>query len=119
MSEALRLHPDTVRELAAAIADELREPLPMGNKPLTVAEVASLLGCSADFVRSHRAELGVLPAKGTKPRLLFDAARVRAFMQAPGEVRNGITQTKPKSHTRRRRRSTPNLLPIREPAHEY
>jgi hypothetical protein len=105
----LRLHPDTVRQLATAIAEELRAGLPAADKPLTVAEVARMLGCSAGFVRDHRRELGVLPATGSRPRLRFDPERVGAYMRAPT-----LEPTKRTVEAKRRRQSnTAALLPIR------
>jgi hypothetical protein len=109
MTAPIRLHPDTVRQLATAIAEELRAGLPTADKPLTVAEVARMLGCSADYVRQHRHELGCLERKGTRPRILFDPERVREFMRVPT-----LEPTKRTVEAKRRRQSnTAALLPIR------
>ena len=81
-------------------------------KPLTVAEVAKMLGRSPDYVRDHRHELGVLPATGTRPRLMFDPRAVRQAMQATPEAVSPRVD-KPTPNTRRRRsRSQADLLPI-------
>lgn len=93
---AAALAPEIARRVAAVVGDELvdavlerlggvgvgalgRAPAPT---PLTAREVAERLGCSYDFVRDHRHELGVLPVVGARPRLLFDAAAVDAWATA-------------------------------------
>jgi hypothetical protein len=108
----LRLHPDSVRELAVAIADELRGELPVPARPLTAGEVAQRLGRSPDYVRAHRRELGVLPAEGSRPRLLFDPQRVAEAMRAPQPP--STAEPERKTHPRSRTRSgSASLLPIR------
>jgi hypothetical protein len=111
VSKTVRLHPETVCELAVAIADELRNGVTdfPGGRPLTVGQVGEMFGRSREWVRDHRDELGVLPTTGTRPRLMFDPAKVQEAMRAP----TPIDTTRPKPHGRRRRRSSPDLLPIR------
>ncbi len=55
---------------------------PAIGRQLTVADVAARLGRSADWVRDHRAELGLLPAEGRRPRLLFDPEAVAVWATA-------------------------------------
>jgi hypothetical protein len=108
-------HAELVEAIAQRTVELLSETAPIGAKPLTVAEVANLLGRSPDYVRAHRHELGVLPATGTRPRLMFDPERVSQAMRASETLPPTSVGAEPKPHTRRLRRSSsaPSLLPIR------
>ena len=106
------LHELVVEATARRVVELLREEaLPVAGKPLTVAQVAEMFGRSHEWVRDHRAELGVLPATGTRPRLIFDARRVGEFMRAP--TPEATESAEPHARRRRRSRSTAALLPIR------
>jgi hypothetical protein len=74
---------ELVEGIAVRVVELLLEDAPaIGSKPLTVAEVAKLIGRSEDYVRVHRGELGALPTNGVRPRILLDAEAVRRFMRA-------------------------------------
>lgn len=66
------------------------------------ARVAQEIGRSRDFVRDHRHELGVLPAEGDRPRLLFDVEAVRRWATARDEVVRSEGSGSPQSRRLRR-----------------
>ena len=84
----------------------------------STADVARELGMSADWVREHRHDLGVLPSAGPRPRLLFDPSSVRAWATARDEVVRSSVQSVSAHHVHARGRglragSGTDLLPIR------
>lgn len=109
---------DTLVDAIAARVVELldeRRPIAAGDELVwTTDRVAQELGRSEWWVREHRHELGVLPATGVKPRLLFDAAAVRAWATANASDATPPTAAPPVARPGRRRPvSRPDLLPIR------
>jgi hypothetical protein len=137
-----RMHPDDLAALADLIAERLRPMIDAPDPPscprcgalawekpvlLTAAEVARSYGVSAQWVRDHASDLGVLRlGDGPRPRLRFDAERVATALNASAarEGDKGSQQAQVAAATevarRRRRRSTrtsvqsgPELLPIR------
>jgi len=82
-STPLRLHPDDVAAIAAAIARLLRDEPPPAAPLLTADEVASSLGVTADWVRVNGELLGgVRLGTGPKAHWRFDLAKARAAMTA-------------------------------------
>lgn len=92
----------------------------------TTARVAAELGFSAEWVRDHRHELGLVTTSGARPRLMFEAAAVRSWATAregargPGERSQEADIPVPRASRRSRsaasRSSVPvavDLLPIR------
>ena len=117
--------PDLVEAIAQRVVELLREA-PVGvvdagaGEPVlwTTARVAAELGFSAEWVRDHRAELGVVTMPGARPRLLFEAAAVRAWATAreAGERSQAAEAPPARAPRRARRRSSgtgADLLPIR------
>jgi hypothetical protein len=79
---------------------------------LSPSDVAARLGRSVAWVRDHRAELGVLPASGQRPRLWFTEAGIEAY------TRREQPEAKPAKPVRAkpRRRGRPtgaDLLPVK------
>ena len=109
------------RRVAALVLDELRAGRVVSEpaRPLSAREVAVRLGRSPEWVRDHRDELGVLPGRGPRPRLLFDAAAVEAWATArsAGERSEGAGEAVASAGQGRRRRRRAGtdvpLLPIR------
>lgn len=108
--------------VAERVVEMLRdEPLPSsGTKLLGVRDVARLAGRSPDWVRAHRDALGVVVVvvgNGTRPRLQFDATKVREALSAEAISRShGATLNVSRDGTPRRRRrpsTTADPLPIR------
>lgn len=123
MSEAERVLSDTDVDAVARRVVELlradRAATGASGEHLvwTCGEVAAAIGRSADFVREHRDELGVLPAEGRRPRLLFDPARVRDWASAREASGRPQAANPAPVLTSRRRRGEPSgtgvdLLPI-------
>jgi hypothetical protein len=133
-----RMHPDDLAALADLIAERLRPMIDAPDPPscprcgalawekpvlLTAAEVARSYGVSAQWVRDHASDLGVLRlGDGPRPRLRFDAERVATALNASAarEGNRGSTPEGPPAPAvvrRRRRRPPPptsvQLLPIR------
>ncbi len=82
---AERLHPDDLVALADLIAKRLAVELRPAPEPvfLTAAQVAERFGLSAEWVRDHAAELGVIRiGTGTRPRLRFEAEKVISALTA-------------------------------------
>jgi hypothetical protein len=110
-----------VDAIAARVVELLRSggPAPAQGGLLTTRQVAQRLGLSTDWVREHRQELGVLPASGDRPRLLFDPAAVEEFATArmASERSAGPDSTAVPSRLPHRSRARtgdgPDLLPIR------
>jgi AraC-like DNA-binding protein len=72
-----------LERLADLVADRLAKrlagALPPPERPLTVAEVAEVLGMSRAYVYDHADELGAIRrGAGRRPRLRFDPAIVAA-----------------------------------------
>jgi len=112
----IRLDAWTIAELADAIAERLASPPPPSAAApylLTARQVADRLGRSTDWVRDHRADLGVLPAEGERPRLLFDRERVDAFVHADAVLGARAPLAAPAPAHRRRTTPQAPLLPIR------
>ena len=89
-----------------------------GSRVLTSRQVAERLGRSTAWVREHRGELGQVPGVGERPRLLFDAAAVEAWVTAREEVvKSRAAEPASLLAPARRRRhasgSGVDLLPIR------
>jgi hypothetical protein len=106
---------DTLAEaVAVRVVELLRQEgmAPVAGRPLTVREVGRLFDRSPDWVRDNRQRLGVLPAEGERPRLLFDPQAVERAMRATSAK---AEPAKSKPYMRRRRRVAPEreLLPIR------
>lgn len=106
--------------VAVRVVEMLRPSVPAADGPLawTTGDVARELGRSADWVREHRQELGLLPAVGERPRLMFDPAAVRAWATARHEdVRSVAPEPAPTLAARRPRaariRTDVDLIPIR------
>lgn len=84
----------------------------------TTARVAAELGRSEEWVRDHRHELGVLPAAGVRPRLMFDAGAVRSWATARDGREQSVAADRPPVLAARRvapsrASSDIDLLPIR------
>jgi hypothetical protein len=84
---------------------------------LTARQVAERLGRSVEWVRDHRAELGLVHGSGPKPRLLFDIEAVDGWAHTRSQPTQPVV---PHAHPRRRPRSqrrplsgATELLPIR------
>lgn len=129
MKPGSSMDPDFVELIAQRVVELLREA-PVGvvdagaGEPVlwTTGRVAAELGFSAEWVRDHRAELGVVTMPGARPRLLFEAAAVRAWATAregargTGEMSQGA-ESPPVRRPRRSRSASSgtgaDLLPIR------
>lgn len=122
---AVSSSPDLVEAIARRVVELLREePAAAVSEPVlwTTGRVAAELGRSAEWVRDHRVELGVVTTSGRRPRLMFEAAAVRAWATAregargTGE-RSQATESPPTLSPRRSRRASmgtaADLLPIR------
>lgn len=140
-----RLHPDDLAALADLVADRLAERLISADgrpslgvrsgeavahpemsreRPgalLSAREVAARFGVSADWVREHQTELGVVRlGDGPRPRLRFDPVRVAEAMTARAESEGSEAEETRVAAvdlpSRRRSRSGDALdsLPVRE-----
>jgi hypothetical protein len=128
-----RLHPENLKTIVELLREELggvraelaglrqelaepREGLPMGDDFLTANELADRIGRSAEWVRDHKFDLGViLLGDGPKPRQLYSFARALEGMSKLASQHRTPTEA-PKSRPRRRRprpTSGVDLLPIR------
>lgn len=115
------LAPESVDAVARRVVELLADAPTETSGPLvwTPAQVAEHVGRSVDWVREHRHDLGVLPAEGERPRLLFDPAAVRAWASArdrsvrsvPTEPASALTSAPRRP---RRNRTGADLIPIRE-----
>jgi hypothetical protein len=112
---------DVLADLVALrVVEMLRAPAPTPDEDLawSTSRVAAVLGMSEEWVRDHRAELGVIAVKGARPRLMFDPVAVRAFATAREEgVRSVVRDAAPAQEMSPRRprriRTDADLLPIR------
>lgn len=129
MEPAQSMELGLVEAIARRVVELLREA-PAGvvdvgaGEPVlwTTSRVAAELGFSAEWVRDHRGELGVITTSGTRPRLMFEAAAVRAWATAregargTGE-RSQVAESPPVRRPRRPRSPSSgtgaDLLPIR------
>lgn len=134
----MKLHPESVAAIVDQLAEAVIEPVaqrvaeihrgePSVGAPLmTAADVAQRFGVSAEWVRDHAQELGVIRigdvGPGRRPRLRFDPRRVEETFAARisrEEVRRSPADEAPapdRVTARRRRRPTApsvQLLPIR------
>lgn len=142
MSAPARLHPDDLAALAELVSERvvarLRSadattngtsgpPWPVGGREsererpvlLTAQEVARRFGVSAEWVRDHRDELGVVRlGDGPRPRLRFDAEIVVEALTRRSTCKGSETE---KAQTRaagrrttppRERAAAPGLLPV-------
>lgn len=88
-----------------------------GPLVISVRQVAVRLGRSAEWVRDHRDELGLVAGQGARPRLLFDAAAVERWATARDEVVQSqpAEAASPLARSRKRRSrvgSGVDLLPV-------
>jgi hypothetical protein len=117
IADAVGLPPEAVLAFAELVMDLAagRSASSPGRRLLTVAEVAQLAGRSRDWVRDHRAELGVVTVgHGPRPRLMFDGDAVRRRLSAPAPEPYRIGGGQAAAPRRRRRPSTTvELLPIK------
>ncbi len=98
MSRTVRLDPDQLDELAAAIARHLRaESKPSGDGLVDAATVARELGVSRSFVYQHSEDLGARRLNG-RGRLRFDREQATAAFAA-------MESDAPARQQQRRRRS--------------
>jgi len=110
-----------VDAIARRVVELLGEPDPAASAAAlvwTTARVAAEIGMSEEWVRDHRDDLGALPAKGERPRLLFDPAAVRAWATAREEGERSPRRNPAPAKARRRApaqrmSSGVDLLPIR------
>lgn len=115
--------PDLVEAIARRVVELLRDDGaadigPAGPRMWSTARVAAELGRSAEWVRDHRGELGVVTLTGDRPRLLFDPARVCAWATAREVSERSQAAERPQTRPARRsgRASSgtgADLLPIR------
>lgn len=119
MTEPARLHPDDVKAIARAVVALLREE-PRGSADLIdAAEVGRRFSVTAEWVREHAEDLGVLRlGNGSRPRLRFDPERVAAAL-SPRVTggRSGREEEPAGAPVARRRRprdpgSSSGLLPV-------
>lgn len=121
MEASRSMEPDLVEAIARRVVELLRkEPAAAALEPVlwTTARVAAELGRSAEWVRDHRHELGVVTTSGRRPRLLFPAVAVREWATSRGTGERSQAPESPPPRRSRRRRSASlgtgaNLLPIR------
>lgn len=125
MSLLGRLHPDDLERLAELVADRLVERLerrPFGHASrselVTATEIAQRFGVSAEFVRDHADELGVVRiGTGPRPRLRFDPVNAAEWLAAryPGNGSPTPDPARRLAKPLRARRSTGSgrpLLPV-------
>ncbi len=108
----VRLDAESIEAVARRTTELLREddPKPLGPALMTVAEVSSRLGRSADWVREHREELSVrVIGTGERPRLLFP----REAVEALARTRKAAAPPTTTRAARLRARPPADLLPIR------
>lgn len=118
----MREHDEFAEIVARRVVEMLRSEPPVVDDQADAlvwdtGRVAREIGRSREFVRDHRHELGVLPAEGERPRLLFDAEAVRRWATAREDVVGSGTRESPRA---RRLRQAPasglgtgaDLLPI-------
>lgn len=117
-----RLHPDDLAQLADLIAERLAERLTPTPEPvlLTAQQVAERFGVSAEWVRDHAAELGVIRlGQGTRPRLRFELSTVTAAMRSRSAGKPSMSPDPPPAGRSRRKRPSDRavasgLLPLSE-----
>ncbi|HEV2752937.1 MAG TPA: hypothetical protein VGV36_03765 [Solirubrobacteraceae bacterium] len=113
MSEPVTLAPESVSAIAHAVAELLRdEPTTTGERLLTAAQVAALLGVARATVYEHADELGAQRlGDGVRGRLRFDRdTALSAWARRPTPP-----APEPERTTTRRRTTAAraDLLPIR------
>ena len=128
MSQHERVLSDAdVEAVAAALAPKVVELLrgtpavaPVDAVPglWSTAQVGDFLGRSAEWVRDHRDELGVITTGGVRPRLMFDPGAVRSWATAREGVVRSETRDPASPLGAKRKRSQrmgtgADLLPIR------
>jgi hypothetical protein len=112
---------DLVEAIAQRTAELVLERLTGGQMPAGLVDartVADALGCSAETVRDHADELGVVRlGDGPRPRLRFDLATARVAWSARSGSGRSQPSDPPMSSGRRPRKVPPNveLVPIRRP----
>jgi hypothetical protein len=121
MEFSVRLDPDQLEQLADLVAERLQSQVPAtpATEVVGVAELAKRLGCSPDYVRDHREELG-----GVKPggRTLYPWPPPVLQNARDGSERSSTTPDPVPSGVSRPRRihprgqvpsQVPELLPVR------
>jgi hypothetical protein len=104
--------------VACRLAEMLRER-DEGPRMLSATEVGRRLGRSAEWVRDHRDELGVVSlGDGPRPRLSFPSERVEAYLACSSGRRTEEPENGSDKPTARRRARAPagresQLLPVR------
>ncbi len=109
MSAPARLHPADLERLGELVVDGLAERLEgqSSEEPrtefVTAADIARRFGVSAEFVRDHADELGVVRiGTGPRPRLRFDPVKVEAALTVRVDSSRSLGPARP----RRRPKST-------------
>lgn len=106
---------DLVEAIARRVVELLREePATITDAPepmlWTTSRVAAELGRSAEWVRDHRDELGVVTTSGARPCLMFDRAVVCAWATAREPPTDVAPQPTPQ--VRRRASRTTSNVPL-------
>jgi hypothetical protein len=116
--------PDVIEAIAQRTADLVLERLTGGSAAPGLVDartVADALGISAETVRDHADELGVVRLGPTgpnrRPRLRFDLAQALAWQAARSTGGRSQSSDPPVSSGTRRAKATPTveLVPIRSP----
>jgi hypothetical protein len=130
---AARMHPDDLAALADLVADRLADRLlsavaaagmgagpsaPVGGRErageqpaalMTAAEVGRRFQLSAEWVREHQDELGVIRiGNGRRPRLRFDPVKVAAALTPRERNERSEARTSPRRTARPSQRRTEN-----------
>lgn len=118
----LRLPDDQLERLADLVAERLAgaAPMPRAAQLVDARTVAAAIGRSAEFVRDHADELGVIrQGTGPRPRLAFNLDRAMSAWASRDERERSHGASSRVSAGRRVRRAHPSsgtsvdLLPIR------
>jgi hypothetical protein len=111
-AEPVRLHPDSVDDVARRVLELLEErdasqvgrdtPEPVGGL-LTAAQVAQRLGVSVYWVREHAADLAVRLGDGKRPRLRWHPDAVHELTRRSTGERSLVPDPPPPRPQPRRR----------------
>ncbi len=109
---------DEVERIARRIVDLLRRD-DAPRELLTATEIGARFGISAAWVREHADEFGAVRlGGGSKPRLRFDPALVRAALNEPSAGKRSLSSRSPGSTARTAPAPAPaggTLVDIRAP----
>lgn len=106
MADPICLSDEDLARLADLIVDRLAERLQPTPEPvlLTAQQVAERFGVSAEWVRDHAAELGVVRlGDGKRPRLRFELSKVTAALTARSAGKPSTLRDAPSGGRSRRR----------------